>query len=104
MSLPGLADDEVVFSQAVGTSDAEGNATGTLSTVLTTRCTWGTPTSRELELADQRGQQVDAVLGMETPSVEIKPGHIADVRGERWVVVQARPSQIHQRVFLRRSE
>ena len=94
----------MTFSREAAASDSEGNATGVLTEILETQATWGSPRGRDVELAASRGQIVDAVLGMETPTVEIRPGDIADVRDERWIVVQARPSQIHYRVFLRRAE
>jgi hypothetical protein len=104
VSLPGLTRDAVVISRPDTTVDAEGIPTPTYATIIDGAGTWGSPSYSDLARAEQAGQQVDAVLAMPTPTVEVRPGDRVTVRGDAYDVVSVADARTHTRLFLRRSE
>lgn len=101
MSLPGLARDTATLSRRADTVDDEGSPSGSYSELWEGRGTWGSPRSRDLERAAQRGEQIDAVFAVQDgPLPEL--GDRLTTRGEDWEVVGVQDVRTHARWFLRR--
>lgn len=98
--LPGLSDDVVVVRRADTGTDAEGNPDGTLTTILTTPGTWGTPTYRDRTVAAQSGQEVDAVVALATPAVALALGDVVVVRDRTYRLAGIGDTRFHTRLFL----
>jgi hypothetical protein len=101
MALPGLGRNSVTVYRQASTTDAEGNAVGTLTEHLATKGTYGSPSRRDREIAAQQGQQLDAVVAME--AADVRPGDVVEVMSQRWTVNGVVNVRTHQRVFLRRA-
>lgn len=102
MALPGLDRDSITHKRPATTADTEGNATLTLSTVATIAGTWGSPGARDLALAAQNGQSLEAVIA--TAATGIQTGDILVCRGRSWEVVAVTDARFHSRCFVRKAE
>jgi hypothetical protein len=98
----GLDYDEVTIERPGSASDAEGNPTDALSSVATTRGSYGTPSAQDLEDAGKRQQVIDAVVA--TSFNGIRLGDRLTVRGNPYEVVAIKDVRLHNRVFIRRAE
>jgi hypothetical protein len=95
-----LSRDPFMLKRPHGGVDDEGSPRADLTTVGSYRGTWGSPSSRDLDIAARAGQVVDAVCAGAFPA---RLGdHLEGLRGSDWVVMMIRPLVTHQRVFLRR--
>ena len=100
----GLTLDAVTINRPASTSDAEGNVTAGFTLITNTaRGTWGMPTDTDRQVADRRGELLDATLALDN-GIDIKPGDVVTCRSQTWVVTAVRDVRIHQRAFLRRAQ
>lgn len=97
-----LAMDDVAISRATAATDAEGNAKqDTRTVVYDGRGTWGLPTSRDITLADSRGEVAAAALAIPS-GIAVRLDDDVDVRGSRYVVVSQTDVRTGQRLVLRK--
>lgn len=95
-----LSRDPFTLKRPQGGVDTEGSPATGLTTVGSYRCTWGSPSSRDLEIAARAGQVVDAV-GAGSFGARIGD-RLNGLRGADWFVTMVRPLVTHDRVFLRK--
>lgn len=95
--------DTIVIKARAATADAEGNPSGTLTTLATIAGRVSKPTPAELQIAAQSGQRLDRVVTVAYDAT-IKPGQLIEIAGDLWKVGTVESSKVQTKVNLSRWE